>query len=235
MSHDPARGAAEYLGGVMRARRRDRFEQHLLGCEQCWREVSAGREGRRLAESVREMAPQGLRESIRAATAATAADRPAALRWWRPAVGAALAVALAGSIIVMDGRDRQPAPIVRAVADFTSARLPNETAARVGAPDLTSAGLTLTGSGSGTLEGLRIDAFAYRDADGDRVLVYLSDGLFPVASGARRSSADGPWRATIGDIELLCAQEPHALLAVSDDAAALDAVAGALRIDGLPA
>lgn len=89
MSHDPERDAAAYLGGGIRARRRRRFEDHLMECEDCWREVEAGRLGRRLAESTRELAPQALRETVRAAVAAFPAPR----RWLRaPLIGATLAV-----------------------------------------------------------------------------------------------------------------------------------------------
>jgi hypothetical protein len=40
--------------------------RHLLGCEDCWREVLLGRFGRRVAEDAREPVPVGLRDRIRA-------------------------------------------------------------------------------------------------------------------------------------------------------------------------
>ena len=54
MRHDPQRTAAAYLGGQLPRRHRDRFEAHLLACEDCWGEVQASRRGRALAETARE-------------------------------------------------------------------------------------------------------------------------------------------------------------------------------------
>ena len=66
MTHKPDQLAAAYLDGL-RARPRRRYEQHLLDCEACWREVSLARLGRGLAERVTDIAPPGTREAIRAA------------------------------------------------------------------------------------------------------------------------------------------------------------------------
>jgi anti-sigma factor RsiW len=66
MAHDPAGLAAAYLGGELGRRQRERYERHLLECEHCWWEVQTARRGRELAESLRELAPQRLRERIRA-------------------------------------------------------------------------------------------------------------------------------------------------------------------------
>ena len=67
--HDSETAAASHLGGALRPRATRAFERHLLGCEQCWREVDAGRAGRRLAESARQVAPPELREQLRAVIA----------------------------------------------------------------------------------------------------------------------------------------------------------------------
>src|SRR5687767_4095348 len=104
MGHDPERAAAAYLGGELRRRQRARFEAHLLACDDCWWEVQAGRQGRALAESLRQAAPPHLRDRVRATVeveVAASHARPArrgARRWWpgaaRPRV-VAVAVALA--------------------------------------------------------------------------------------------------------------------------------------------
>jgi hypothetical protein len=57
MRHDPERMAAAYLAGELGRRQRERFEAHVLECDDCWREVGLGRRGRALAESMREVAP----------------------------------------------------------------------------------------------------------------------------------------------------------------------------------
>jgi len=75
MRHDPERMAAAYLAGELRWRQRERFEAHVLACDDCWREVGLGRRGRALAESMRQVAPQRLRERVRATVAATPPTR----------------------------------------------------------------------------------------------------------------------------------------------------------------
>lgn len=67
--HDSETAAARYLGGAFRPRATRAFERHLLACESCWREVDAGRTGRRIAESARQVAPAELREQLRAVIA----------------------------------------------------------------------------------------------------------------------------------------------------------------------
>lgn len=215
----------------MTARRRRRFEEHLLACEDCWREVAAGRLGRRLAESARELAPQDLRERVRAAVAAM--PPPRRPRWAFGATAAAVSALAAVVVLVLPAG--QPAPIARAVADFREGRIPTARDASVPAPDLSAMSLRLVASGTGSLDGQRVDAYGYRDTSGHRLLLYLSDTAFPVAAGASRASPDGPWRARIDGLELLCSDRPHALLAVSDDAQMLAGLARALAILGNPA
>ncbi len=231
MSHDSERDAAAYLGAAMRARRRRGFEAHLMECEDCWREVAAGRTGRRLAESSRELAPQPLRETVRAAVAALPSPRR---RLRLPVAGTVVLLAAAGAFVAVQLRADQPAPIARAVADFRQGRIPTEAPSAAAAPDLSSLNLILTGAGSGSLDGLHVDAYSYRDASGRRLLLYVSDTPFPTAAGARQTTAHGPWRARVSDLELLCSQLPHALLAVSDDAALLDRLARRLDIAAVP-
>jgi anti-sigma factor RsiW len=76
--HEPELNAALYLAGELGRRARRWFERHLLECEDCWREVTLGRLGRRVAEELREMAPMRLREEVRAAVAAAPPPR----RWF---------------------------------------------------------------------------------------------------------------------------------------------------------
>lgn len=64
--HDPERNAAEYVTGELSRAARRWFEAHLLHCDDCWGEVVVGRLGRRLAEEMREQAPAGLRDRVRA-------------------------------------------------------------------------------------------------------------------------------------------------------------------------
>lgn len=232
MSHEPERDAAAYLGGALRTRHRRRFEEHLMDCEDCWREVAAGRLGRRLAESTRELASQALRETVRAAVAALPSPRR---RFRSPMIRAAVVVLVIGSFAAIQLQYDQPAPITRAVADFREERMPTEAPSAAPALDLAPLSLSLTSAGSGSLEGLHVDAYNYRDAAGRRLLLYLSETPFPVAAGARQTTRTGPWRARIGGLELLCSSQRHALLAISDDPALLDRLAAQLDITGVPA
>jgi Putative zinc-finger len=79
--HDPELNAALYLGGELGRRARRWFERHLLECEDCWREVTLGRLGRRVAEELREIAPPMLREQVRSAVSMAASPGP----WSGPA------------------------------------------------------------------------------------------------------------------------------------------------------
>lgn len=64
--HDSERSAAEFVSGELRGRALRWFHAHLLECEDCWREVLLGRLGHRVATDVREAAPSGLRDRVRA-------------------------------------------------------------------------------------------------------------------------------------------------------------------------
>jgi anti-sigma factor RsiW len=66
VTHEPEVAAVVYLAGTLDAAERERFEEHLLACEECWGEVQTAHRGRALAESLREVAPQPLRERVRA-------------------------------------------------------------------------------------------------------------------------------------------------------------------------
>jgi hypothetical protein len=70
MRHDPEGMAAAYLGSELRRWQRERYEAHLLACDD-WQELGLGRRGRALAESVRQVAPQRLRERVRATVEVT--------------------------------------------------------------------------------------------------------------------------------------------------------------------
>ncbi|MDP4506939.1 hypothetical protein [Nonomuraea turcica] len=61
MRHDPERDAAAYLAGELGLW----FERHMLDFRDCWAEATTARQGRMLAESLREVAPPSTRERIR--------------------------------------------------------------------------------------------------------------------------------------------------------------------------
>lgn len=72
--HDPEINASLYVAGEIPRRVRRWFEQHLLECDDCWREVWLARRGRLVAEHARELAPASLRDAVRGAIQLSAAD-----------------------------------------------------------------------------------------------------------------------------------------------------------------
>lgn len=215
MKHEPEKAAAAYLAGTMGARRRERFERHLVECEDCWGEVQLGRAGRSLAESARELAPQDTRENVRGVIAAL----PAPHRRLRPRWGATIlgvgAVMLASIGYVGLQGPEQPAVIEAVVTDFrgpahrgevVEARLPR----RLG-------DLRYLTSYAKTVEGLDVVAHAYRDPAGHEVIVYQADRTFPVADGAEHSSDGRTWSAATDGVALYCTDHPIPSLVVGDD------------------
>ncbi len=73
-AHDPEVNASLYVSGELPRRVLRWFEQHLLECDDCWREVWLARRGRLIAEHARELAPATLRDSVRGAVQLSAAD-----------------------------------------------------------------------------------------------------------------------------------------------------------------
>lgn len=224
MSHDAEREAARFLGGDMTGLAREAFSRHLLTCAPCWDEVERGRTGRALAESVRTAAPVELRDRVRGLVEAESLARTSAAsprrgrgRWLAPlAVPVAAAAALV-LVLAVAGGPTEP-PLREAVADFTAQELPGAHLPSRQAPDLTGLDLRAVGAGAGTYDGLAVDGYAYQDPTGRRVVVYLSADPFPEAPGAQLlAGEDGPWVAHRGDVVVLCARYPHALLVVGQD------------------
>jgi len=126
----------------MTDRKRERFEAHLLACTDCWQEVTQARSGRAIGESLRELAPQSLREDIRAATQSeSSSSRRFLLRWTAAAAVAVTLMVIAGTALLRPGPgDRpvvqQPESIAQAIIDFQNGRIPAERPVEQAAPDL---------------------------------------------------------------------------------------------------
>jgi hypothetical protein len=143
-------------------------------------------------------------------------------------VAAAAAVAL---ILGLGGGTTEPPPLRLAVADFSAQKLPGAQLPDQRAPDLSQLDLQPVGAGGGTYADLEVDGYAYRDPAGRRVVLYLSDEPFPEAPGARQlAGPDGPWVAQRGDVTILCARLPHALLVVGQDDQLVRSTASALGV-----
>ena len=225
MRHDPERLAAAYLADELGDRRKERYEAHLLECEHCWREVRAARRGRLLAESLRQVAPPGVRDRIRAVTAL--APEPPPRR--RPPPRALLTTAATVVLIVLmttvalvlgDRIDRhaQPGPIAAAIAAYQSPS-PSGTAVPNRPPVAAIGALTWRSTTRHDLAGLGATLFWYADGAGHRLLIVRSPRPIPTAHNARPlSAATTGWTATSGTAVLFCADQPGtSWLAVGPD------------------
>jgi hypothetical protein len=217
MRHDPERMAAAYLAGELGRRQRERFEAHVLECDDCWREVGLGRRGQALAESMREVAPQRLRERVRVTVAATLPARRGRRRGVLVAVTAVVAVVVAGGLLLAQ-QPTQPPAIAAAVAGY-----------RTGAPAWPGAAtppaarrlgdLTWQASGRGQVDGLPVLAHSYQDAAGHRVVWLRAERVFPEAAGARLMAGGATWIAEVDGVVLFCADRPAPSLVVGQDRA----------------
>lgn len=224
MKHDPERNAASYLGGLLKGPKRRMFERHMVDCEDCWQEVDLGRRGRSVAESARELAPQVLRERVRAAveTVTPTRRRPR----WLLGGGAfgALAVVLAGLMFLLP--ERSPAEIDAALASFRTA--PNSTSVESQLP-ARLADLELTGTEAVTLGSFDAVAHSYIDPSGDEVVVYVADKEWPVAAGAEHDNSGETWLAEKDGLVMICLNQPKASLIVGDDVHDVELAAYSLR------
>jgi Putative zinc-finger len=217
MRHDPERMAAAYLAGELGRRQRERFEAHILACEDCWREVGLGRRGRALAESMRQVAPQRLRERVRVTVAATPPTRRGRRRGVLAATMVLLAAVVAGGLLVAQ-RPAQPPAIAAAVAGYR-AGVPAWTGAATPPPARRLGDLTWQASGRGELAGLPVLAHSYQDAAGHRVVLLQGDRLFPEADGARLMPGGATWIAEVDGVVVFCADRPAPSLVVGQDRA----------------
>ena len=219
MSHEPEVAAAVYLAGILDAVERERFEEHLLACEQCWGEVRTAHRGRALGESLREVAPQALRERVRASVAA--ASRSDQRRRRRPLVVVAVAVAVlamvTGSLLSRHGGGDQPAVIAAAVASYRTGSLEGSAASPARPPVRRAGDLEWRGARQGRLAGLPVVAYDYRDAGGGHVTLLLADRSFPEAVGASHPPGTAIWVAEVDGVAVLCADRPSPSLLVGRD------------------
>ena len=221
MSHEPEVAAAVYLAGSLDAAERERFEEHLLGCEECWGEVRTAHRGRALAESLREVAPQPLRERVRASV--VAASRSDRRRHRRPLAAAAIVAAVvavvAGGLLARQGDAGQPAVIAAAVASYQTGHLDGSAATPAQPPVRQSGDLVWRGARQGRLAGLPVVAHDYRDAAGRQVTLLRADRSFPEAVGASHPPGTAIWVAEVDGLAVLCADRPAPSLLVAPDRA----------------
>jgi hypothetical protein len=229
--HEPELQAAEYVSGEMRPRERRRFEAHLVGCEECWREVSVGWKGRGLAEASREVAPPGLRDEIRAVL--SIAPRPSRVPR-RLAVGAAaaalVALSLLGAVTILG--HRQPEAIDAAITAARTETLASRGPSTHEAPDLSEEGLVLVMGEHVDLAGFTSDAFMYRDDAGESVFLFVSGSRFPTARDSTARPDGTGWRARSNGMTLVCGDRPVNYLVISENPSQVGPVEHMVRTSG---
>lgn len=213
--HEPERAAVAYLTGAIRKRKRAAFERHMMECEECWREVRLGCEGRSLAESARELAPQRLREQVRALVSASDLPKRRLILQIPVPPMVAFMVLVLGLAYLMGRPPDQPEVIDAALTGFRAAPPPtsvieNKLPERLG-------DLSHQTSYRETLAGLDVTVHVYRDPAGHKVLVYQADRTFPLAAGAQHSDDGRTWTAQVEGLVLFCADDPIPSLVVGDD------------------
>jgi hypothetical protein len=219
VSHEPEVAATVYLAGFLNAAERERFEGHLLACEECWREVQAAHRGRALAESLREVAPQPLRERVRASVAAASRSDRHRRRPLAAVVVVTILAVVAVGVLVGQRRTGQPAEITAAVAGHRTGVLYGSVASSARPPVRQAGGLRWQGARQGRLAGLPVVAHHYRDAAGRRLTLLLAERSFPEAVGARHPPGATIWVAEVDGVAVLCADRPSPSLLVGPDQA----------------
>jgi anti-sigma factor RsiW len=234
MGHDLELWAATYLEG-MAPQERAEFEEHLLACEACWREVTLARAGRALAEGVVDRAPAGLRDTIRASVTAAAIEQHRGVsRFGHPRALAAVAVVVvllgtlalwrpwqhSGQVMAVSSGST----VAEAVAGFRENRLPGTAVPAQHAPDLSQLGLRLAGAAAGSIEGVDVTVFAYRDRIGSRLDVYRSAQSIPETGEAHEvgGTDDDAWRSSVDGVTVICGPASHTVLLIGSDPGLVD-------------
>jgi hypothetical protein len=223
MRHDPERDAAAYLAGELSTLRRLRFERHMLDCRACWTEATTARQGRMLAESLRQVAPPSTRERIRAV--ADLGEPETSRRQWPYLLATATAVlAVLAALVIPRVVEHGPPPPLAAAAellhagDLRLAASPAPPAEQIGS-------YGWRGTARQEVGGIPATVYSYADPAGRTILVLTAKQDFPRADQARDLDPGPSWIATVKGVSLLCADtEELSWLAVApDDATALTA------------
>lgn len=186
------------------------FDEHLLGCEDCWRALREDRAARSALERQRDPAPSGLADRIRLAVELEASHLPKSRTRRRARVGSLVGVvlALAGTALWLSVGLPNRSTAVGTVVQFAQMiPPPSRLAQRQAASTAVGAGLALTVDG----QHLRVDYYRY---DGTEVVVATSDHVFGLPAGGRplHGIAGMAWVAREGDVTLYCVNGRQSVL-----------------------
>ena len=246
-SHE--RVLAAFLAGDLDPADAQRWDEHLLQCERCWRAVREDRAGRQAAQVLRQPTPPGLADRVAfavemAAAARTGAERQARpparalrrgghggqLRWWLAGAGAvASGLVITLMVLLLPGGPQAgsvPAAVA-AVARYAQAIPPRtgEQHPQRAAPVEVGHPVTVTAGGQ------RIVLRTWR-LGGAEAVVAVSDHPFPMPAGAQGVSGRGmAWSARLGRLGLYCLNgQTSELVAAPVPAAELAALAARLPL-----
>lgn len=223
-SHD--RLLAAFLAGDLDPAEAQRWDEHLLDCEACWRAVREDRAGRQVAQVLRQPAPPGLADRVAfavevAAAGRTAAQQPAPpparssrwagsggwLRWpWLAGAGTAAVAVLVMLVVFLlpGGHQTSSLPAaVAAVADYAQAVPPpardqHPHAGGRAAPVEVGRPVTVTAGGQ------KIVLRTWR-LGGTEAVVAVSSRPFPMPARAQGVAGRGmAWSARQGGLSLYC-------------------------------
>ncbi|GAB3394159.1 anti-sigma factor family protein [Amycolatopsis echigonensis] len=219
-----------FLAGDLDEPARREWDEHLLGCDQCWQAVREDRAGHAIAAGLREAAPAQLADRVRFAVELAA--RPPSRRRprrWILAGGAALVAVVITAIALVWLRPPQPAdpPVIAAVVQLaqtmpapTTSGTVSQKPVEVGAP------VTLVADGVH----LRV---RYYQVGGAEAAVITSDRPFPMPAGAHPLTTTSPedmaWTVTRDGVALYCPTS-DVLLAAPVAAGDLPDLAGQLPL-----
>jgi hypothetical protein len=142
---------------------------------------------------------------------------------------ALLAGVTAGTVLTL--RPSRSTPITDAVAGYKEDRLPGSATPQSAAPDLSSLRMTGVGAGAGRLDHMPVTAYAYRDNQGRRLMIYVATTSFPMPEDAHRfHGTQGAWMAHQDGVTVLASRAPHELLILSEDQKLAHAAAVALDV-----
>ena len=77
-----------------------------------------------------------------------------------------------------------------------------------------------------------MNAYAFRDPSGRRLMVYIRERAFPMPDGSQHleEGSDGPWIAHHNGVAVLCARYPHERLIVGKEDEVVRAAAESLDV-----
>jgi hypothetical protein len=169
------------------------FDAHLLGCDACWAAAVEDRRGEHAAGSLREAAPDAVRDRLRHALDVAAREQHRRRRRHRRSAAAALAVAA----------------VVAAIGTQVARR-----SGRTGDPAAVAAVVSLAGAGRPLAPGAGVVQVWQARSPSGGVVVAESQTAFPMPADARFTTVGSSqvWLARRGRVSLLCVMAPRSVL-----------------------